>query len=127
MFKDDTTIRILALFLTLLPVIHPDGSNDLVLLSNTHTHDRLLTDRKVNIPDHVRRVLEDPRAPRREAENDERTHRIRGRAVAAAADAVAGIGFMGSADDTWWRSPLPQSEGGREVWGRSSHVVAVQN
>ena len=50
-------------------------------------------DRKENMPAHIRRVLQDPRAPKRVPENDERTNKIRARAKQASEDALAGVGF----------------------------------
>ena len=66
------------------------------------------TDRKENMPAHIRRILQDPRAPQRVPENDERTQKIRGRAAEAAEDALAGTGFIEAAadKDAWWRTPL---------------------
>ena len=73
------------------------------------------TDRKENMPAHIRRILQDPRAPQRVPENDERTQKIRGRAAEAAEDALAGTGFIEAAadKDAWWRTPL--NIPGREV------------
>merc|ERR1719443_1814864 len=60
---------------------------------------------KINMPDHVREVLSQPGAPVREAENEERTQRIRGRFEEAAKDAQALKGMcVGESDDNaWWR------------------------
>mgnify|MGYP001473072038 CR=1 FL=1 len=46
-------------------------------------------DNKVNMPDYVREVLDLPGAPKRDAENEERTNRIRTRCQDAANDAQA--------------------------------------
>lgn len=74
-------------------------------------------DRKENMPAHIRRVLQDPRAPKRVPENDERTNKIRARAKQASEDALAGVGFIAASEDenAWWRSPLPVENGGRAV------------
>jgi len=73
-----------------------------------------LVGKKVNIPDYVRRVLEDPRAPKREAESDERTRRVRERAAQAMVDARS-IASSDDDADAWWRSPLGVPPGGRQV------------
>lgn len=83
------------------------------LLTRPAVEDRVV-DRRTNIPDHVRRILGDPRAPQREAENSERTDRIRARAKQAAMDARDCKGFVAEDGDAWWRSPL-SSDGGRKV------------
>jgi hypothetical protein len=86
-----------------------------------------VSERKVNIPDHVRRILEDARAPTREAENDERTQRIRGRAAEATVDARECKGFVGQDSGAWWRSPVPTDPGsdGREVTEKEPLRVLV--
>eukprot|EP00562_Extubocellulus_spinifer_P017431 CAMPEP_0178603746 /NCGR_PEP_ID=MMETSP0697-20121206/35681_1 /TAXON_ID=265572 /ORGANISM="Extubocellulus spinifer, Strain CCMP396" /LENGTH=594 /DNA_ID=CAMNT_0020242083 /DNA_START=13 /DNA_END=1794 /DNA_ORIENTATION=- len=72
---------------------------------------------KVDMPDHVRAVLSQPGAPTREAENEERTHRIRSRFEEAAADAMELKNMLiGEADaEAWWRKPRDTPEGGRPV------------
>ena len=72
---------------------------------------------KVNMPDHIKTVLAQPTAPKREQESRERTERIRQRAAQAAADAAALKGMLVGKDDkeAWWRTPRNIPEGGREV------------
>lgn len=72
---------------------------------------------KVNMPDHVRAVLNRPDAPVREAESEERTHRIRERFEQAAKDARALKGMcVGESDDNaWWRQKMIIPKGGRAV------------
>jgi len=72
---------------------------------------------KINMPDHVRKVLSRPDAPVRENENEERTHRIRKRSEDAAKDAKALKGMcVGESDDNaWWRQNVVIPEGGRAV------------
>mmetsp|Transcript_9627 Transcript_9627/g.23987 ORF Transcript_9627/g.23987 Transcript_9627/m.23987 type:complete len:625 (+) Transcript_9627:102-1976(+) len=72
---------------------------------------------KVNMPDYVREVLDRPGAPVREAENEERTHRIRNRFEDAAKDAQALKGMcVGESDENaWWRQNVVIPEGGRAV------------
>lgn len=72
---------------------------------------------KVNMPDYVREVLSLPDAPVREAENEERTQRIRKRSQDAAKDAQALKGMcVGESDDNaWWRQHVVIPEGGRTV------------
>ncbi|EOD37791.1 hypothetical protein EMIHUDRAFT_440259 [Emiliania huxleyi CCMP1516] len=72
---------------------------------------------KVDMPDHVARILSQPHAPQREAENDERTHRIRTRYEQAAADAQALRGMLVGEEDekAWWRTPREVPAGGRPV------------
>jgi len=69
------------------------------------------------MPDHVARILSQPHAPQREAENDERTHRIRTRYEQAAADAQALRGMLVGEEDekAWWRTPREVPAGGRPV------------
>ncbi|EOD35529.1 hypothetical protein EMIHUDRAFT_201674 [Emiliania huxleyi CCMP1516] len=69
------------------------------------------------MPEHVREILVQPVAPKREAESEERTHRIRSRFEEAAADAQALRGMLiGEEDATaWWRTPRDVAPGGREV------------
>ena len=63
-------------------------------------------DNKVNMPDHVKQILAQPNAPRREAESEERTNRIRSRFEEASSDAAALKGMsVGEKDaQAWWRS-----------------------
>lgn len=72
---------------------------------------------KIDIPDHVAHVLAQPAAPKREAENEDRTERIRVRAKQAAEDAMKLRGMLTGEDDAkaWWRSQRSVSEGGRTV------------
>jgi hypothetical protein len=72
------------------------------------------TAKKVNIPDYVRRVLEDPRAPKRTPESAERIARVRERAREAMIEAR---NIAASADDStaWWSAPLDVPDGGRVV------------
>lgn len=72
---------------------------------------------RVDIPDHVRTVLSKPTAPKREAENDERTRRIRSRAEEASADAMELKGMLLGKEDeeAWWRTPRDIPRGGRDV------------
>lgn len=72
---------------------------------------------KVNMPDHVRRILEQPEAPKRHTESEERVHAVRSRAATAAAEALELRGMLSGAEETqaWWQEPLPISPGGREV------------
>ena len=72
---------------------------------------------KIDIPDHVAHVLAHPAAPKREAENAERTERIRARAKQASEDAMKLRGMLTGEDDTkaWWRTPSSTPEGGRAI------------
>jgi zeaxanthin epoxidase len=72
---------------------------------------------KIDMPDHVQRILAQPNAPKRETENEERTHRIRTRAEQAAADAAALRGMLVGEDDAkaWWRTQRDIPKGGRMV------------
>jgi len=72
---------------------------------------------KVNIPEHVQRVLERPDAPHRQSESEDRVREVRTRATTAAADAAALRGMLGGADDerAWWREPTDMPAGGRPV------------
>lgn len=72
---------------------------------------------KVNMPDYVKKVLAQPEAPTREAESEDRTHRIRSRFEEAAADAAALKGMcVGEKDEqAWWRASLDIPQGGRAV------------
>lgn len=76
---------------------------------------------KIDIPPHVAAVLSSPEAPKREAENEERTNRIRERAAQASRDAMEMRGMLlGDADlSAWWRTPHPSATsnggGGRAI------------
>jgi zeaxanthin epoxidase len=72
---------------------------------------------KVDVPDHVRAVLAQPSAPRREAESPERTARVRTRAKQAAASASELRGMLVGEEDAtaWWRTPRDTATGGRVV------------
>ena len=72
---------------------------------------------KVDIPDHVKAILSQHNAPKREAESEERTKRIRQRAEQAAEDAAKLRGMLVGEEDesAWWRSPRETPSGGREV------------
>ena len=64
---------------------------------------------KINIPDYVDEVLKQPNAPKREAESEERTERIRSRFEQACDDARTLKNLcVGQQDlEAWWRTPLP--------------------
>ena len=72
---------------------------------------------KIDMPDYVQAVLSQPEAPKREAESEERTQRIRGRFEEASADAAALRNMLvGEADEeAWWRTPRDTPKGGRAV------------
>jgi zeaxanthin epoxidase len=72
---------------------------------------------KIDIPDHVAAVLAHPMAPKREAENVDRTERVRDRARRAAEDASRLRGMLAGEDDAraWWRTRRDVPAGGREV------------
>lgn len=72
---------------------------------------------KVDIPEHVAQVLAQPDAPKRVAENEERTERIRGRARQASEDAAKLRGMLTGEEDesAWWRTPRSVEKGGRAV------------
>ena len=72
---------------------------------------------KVDMPDHVKEILAQPEAPKRVAENQERTDRIRGRFEQAAADAVELRGMLVGEEDAnaWWRTQRDTPKGGRPV------------
>lgn len=74
-------------------------------------------DNKVNMPDHVKQILAQPNAPRREAESEQRTNRIRSRFEEASSDAADLKGMsVGEKDaQAWWRSPTNTPKGGRAV------------
>lgn len=81
-------------------------------------------DNRVNIPPHVRRVLDMPGAPRRVAESPEQIARVRDRAEAAAVDAMAVKDSSESESDAWWRSPL-SGTGGREITAEKPLRVVI--
>jgi len=72
---------------------------------------------KVDMPDHVKQILAQPEAPKRVAENQERTDRIRGRFEQAAADAIELRGMLVGEEDAkaWWRTQRDTPKGGRPV------------
>ena len=72
---------------------------------------------KVDMPEYIKQVLAQPEAPRREAESEERTHKIRTRADEAARDAADLRGMLVGEEDkqAWWRTPRETPKGGREV------------
>lgn len=70
--------------------------------------------RKLNTPEHIKRVLSDPRAPKREPESPERIARVRETARNAMADA-RGMVTADDDADAWWREPLPTPAGGRAL------------
>eukprot|EP00542_Grammatophora_oceanica_P009828 CAMPEP_0194041736 /NCGR_PEP_ID=MMETSP0009_2-20130614/13587_1 /TAXON_ID=210454 /ORGANISM="Grammatophora oceanica, Strain CCMP 410" /LENGTH=620 /DNA_ID=CAMNT_0038685339 /DNA_START=26 /DNA_END=1888 /DNA_ORIENTATION=- len=72
---------------------------------------------KIDMPEYVKTVLAQPNAPQRQAENEERTLRIRNRAQQAAKDAAALRGMLvGEEDKTaWWRTQREIEKGGRAV------------
>jgi zeaxanthin epoxidase len=82
---------------------------------------------KINMPDHVRKVLDRPDAPKRDAENEERTNRIRNRSQEAAKDAKALKGMcVGETDNNaWWRQEVTIPEGGRAVTAKEPLRVLV--
>mmetsp|Transcript_6853 Transcript_6853/g.10393 ORF Transcript_6853/g.10393 Transcript_6853/m.10393 type:complete len:618 (-) Transcript_6853:50-1903(-) len=80
---------------------------------------------KVNMPDHVRAVLDRPDAPKREAENAERTDRIRNRAKQASADAMELKRMLVDDSDAWWKTPQNVEKGGREVTKENPLTVLV--
>ncbi|KAL7484414.1 hypothetical protein ACHAW6_010052 [Cyclotella cf. meneghiniana] len=85
------------------------------------------TSNKIDIPDHVAAVLSRPDAPKREAENAERTRRIRSRAAQASEDALKMRGMLVGEDDAkaWWRTQRVIPEGGREVTEEDPLTVLV--
>lgn len=72
---------------------------------------------KVNMPDYVQQILQQPTAPQRQAENQERTQRIRNRAQQAAQDAKEMKNMLlGKQDEqAWWRTPRNIPQGGRPI------------
>lgn len=82
---------------------------------------------KVDVPDHVRAVLAQPSAPRREAESPERTARVRTRAKEAAAAAAQLRGMLVGEEDAnaWWRTPRDTARGGRAVTPHDPLTVIV--
>eukprot|EP00584_Thalassiosira_punctigera_P018438 CAMPEP_0172553380 /NCGR_PEP_ID=MMETSP1067-20121228/50498_1 /TAXON_ID=265564 ORGANISM="Thalassiosira punctigera, Strain Tpunct2005C2" /NCGR_SAMPLE_ID=MMETSP1067 /ASSEMBLY_ACC=CAM_ASM_000444 /LENGTH=623 /DNA_ID=CAMNT_0013341557 /DNA_START=204 /DNA_END=2075 /DNA_ORIENTATION=- len=72
---------------------------------------------KIDIPDHVAQVLAQSEAPKRVAESEDRTERIRSRAKQASEDAMKLRGMLTGEDDAkaWWRSQRSVSEGGRAI------------
>jgi len=66
---------------------------------------------KEDMPEHVKKVLFGPKAPRREAESEERTERIRARAEDAAKDAKEMRNMLLGEDDVkaWWRTKRKDS------------------
>lgn len=72
---------------------------------------------KIDMPSHVKEVLAQPSAPKRVAENEERTRRIRTRAEEAAADAAALRGMLVGKEDekAWWRTKREIPDVGRTV------------
>ncbi|KAG8460012.1 hypothetical protein KFE25_011061 [Diacronema lutheri] len=84
------------------------------------------SEKQVNIPDYVRKVLDDPRAPKRVAESRERVERVRSRAREAMIDARNIVAPGGGGDaDAWWRSPLITPPGGRAVTAEEPLRVLV--
>lgn len=82
---------------------------------------------KIDMPDHVKAILAQPSAPKRESESAERTKRIRDRADQAARDAAALRGMLVGAEDAkaWWRAPRDTPQGGREVTKEDPLTVLV--
>lgn len=72
---------------------------------------------KINIPDYVESILAQPDAPKRDAESEERTDRIRTRFEQATEDAKALRGMLVGEDDekAWWRTQRNTPKGGRPV------------
>ena len=79
------------------------------------------------MPDHVKQILAQPTAPKREHENHERTTRIRERFEQAAADALELKGMLVGKEDesAWWRTPRQTPKGGREVTADDPLTVLV--
>ena len=84
-------------------------------------------DNKVDMPDHVKSILAQPHAPKREHENPERTERIRSRFEQAAADARALKNMLVGEEDAtaWWRTPRQTPKGGRQVTADDPLTVLV--
>ena len=82
---------------------------------------------KVNMPDHVKQILQQPSAPKRQPEHEDRTHRIRTRAQQASADAAAMRGMLVGEQDqkAWWRTPRETPKGGRPVTQEDPLTVLV--
>jgi len=82
---------------------------------------------KVDMPEHVKQILAQPAAPKREAESAGRTERIRGRAAQAAADAAELQGMLTGEDDAnaWWRTQHHTPAGGREVTKEEPLTVLI--
>jgi len=82
---------------------------------------------KVDMPDHVKQILAQPTAPKREHESTERTDRIRGRFEQAAADALELRGMLVGKEDesAWWREPRNTPKGGRAVTADDPLTVIV--
>jgi len=72
------------------------------------------SEKKINMPEHIRRVLSDPRAPKRKPETPERVQFVRDNARQAMIDASSMAGATDDAD-AWWRSPADVPAGGRAV------------
>ncbi len=129
---------VLALSLTTNPLTHPAPAAPAVVSRHSASSPRmaiadLLRDKKldipwlaegdapsgnkVNMPDHVRQILAQPAAPKRQVESPGRVDEVRGRAQQAASDAAALRGMMQEGDDSkaWWRSPPPSGEDGRDL------------
>jgi zeaxanthin epoxidase len=84
-------------------------------------------DNKVDMPDHVKAILAQPSAPKREAESAERTERIRSRFEQAAEDARELKNMLKGDDDAtaWWRTPRQTPKGGRQVTADDPRTVLV--
>jgi zeaxanthin epoxidase len=82
---------------------------------------------KIDMPDHVKVILDQPLAPKREAESEERTQRIRSRAEQAAMDAAALRGMLVGKEDkeAWWRTKRDTPQGGRAVTKEDPLTVLV--
>mmetsp|Transcript_31177 Transcript_31177/g.73625 ORF Transcript_31177/g.73625 Transcript_31177/m.73625 type:complete len:615 (-) Transcript_31177:412-2256(-) len=82
---------------------------------------------KVDMPEHVKEILAQPEAPKRVAENQERTDRIRGRFEQAAADAVELRGMLVGEEDAnaWWRTQRDTPKGGRPVTKEDPLTVLI--
>jgi len=82
---------------------------------------------KIDMPDHVKAVLTQPTAPKRNPESAERTKRIRERAAQAAKDAAALRGMLVGDEDekAWWRTPRNIEKGGRRVTREDPLTVLV--
>jgi len=82
---------------------------------------------KNDMPEYVKSTLSQPHAPKRVAENPERTQRIRERFEEARKDAAALKGMLvGKEDETaWWRQDRRLAQGGRAVTADDPLTVII--